>query len=237
MPRAFTFLPVVALLSLSPVVSGATAPSVFPDESLDYSVNWPSGLSLGEVHWKAHNAGTAQSPSWEFSAEIDAHIPGYGIVDTYRSSAGGSYCTDKVSRDIQHGSKTSSETETVDSKQLTVTRTTSNGGGQSTFTVPDCVKDALSYLFFVRHELASGRVPPTQTVLLGAPYEVKLTSLGASTIKSGERSIETDRMGCSIQGPTAKVDGEIFFARDAVRTPLLIKIPLPMGAFSVELEH
>jgi hypothetical protein len=226
-----------ALLLLVPATAAPPATVVFPDETLDYNINWPSGLGLGEVHWKAHNSGAAQSPYWEFSAEIDAHVPGYALVDSYRSSAGPKYCLETLTRDLQHGSRKSSDTVVVDQKALTATRTTANGGGASTFTVPDCVKDALSYLFFLRHELVSGRVPPNQTVLLGGAYEVKLTYLGTSTVKSGDRSFEADRVGCAIQGPSSKVDAELFFARDTVRTPVMIKIPLAMGTFSVELSH
>jgi hypothetical protein len=220
-----------------PVVQAATANAPIPDENLDYSINWPSGLSLGEAHWKAHNSGTAQAPVWEFGFNAEAHIPAYGLSDSYYAKASGAYCTDKLSKDEQHGSRKTDETETVDPKTLTATRTPSSGEGVSTLTVPDCVHDALSFLFFTRRELLSGRIPPSQTILFGGRYEVKLTPLGEEKIRSGDRTYDTDKYGCHVQGPSSSVDMDIYFARDAVRTPVRVRIPLAMGAFSVELEH
>ena len=227
------------LVTLAGVATGraASAPAPIADETLDYSVNWPSGLSLGEAHWKAHNAGTAQAPSWEFSLDVDAHVPAFGLSDSYHSQASAAYCVAKLSRDQQHGSRKTSETETVDPKTLTATRTPSSGDGVSTLTVPDCVHDALSFLFFTRRELLSGRIPAPQTILFGGRYEVKLTPLGQEKVRSGGRSFDSDKYGCHIQGPTSSVDLDIYFARDSVRTPVLARIPLALGAFSVELEH
>jgi hypothetical protein len=99
------------------------------------------------------------------------------------------------------------------------------------------VKDALSFLFFTRRELLSGRVPAPQTILLGGRYEVKLTPLGQEKIRSGDKTYDTDKYGCHVQGSGGAVDVDLYFARDSVRTPVLARIPLAMGAFSVELEH
>jgi len=219
------------------LVAAPAAHPPIPDESLDYSINWPSGLSLGEAHWKAHNAGTAQAPVWDFGFDLDAHVPAYGLTDSYHSKASASYCTEKLTKEMQHGSKQTGEAETVDSKTLTATRTPLTGDGVSSFTVTDCMHDALAYLFFARRELVSGRIPAPQTILFGAKYDVKLTALGSQKIRAGDKSYDTDKYGCHVQGPASSLDLEIYFARDAARTPVLVRIPMAMGAFSVELEH
>jgi hypothetical protein len=36
-------------------------------------------------------------------------------------------------------------------------------------------------------------------------------------------------------GPTSTIKFEMYFARDAARTPLLIRVPLQMGSFAMEL--
>ena len=215
----------------------AAVPS-FPNEALDYSINWPTGLSLGEAHWKARNIGSVQSPVWDLDMSFDARIPGFALINSYRAVTTGNYCMDKLTREIEHGSIKTTESETIDHKNSTVTRkTTSNSGGESTFTVPDCVRDALTFIFFTRQELLSGRIPPDQTVLLGAPYDVHLTYLGTQKVKSGERTVDADRVGCAIKGLASAINAEIYFARDAVRTPLSIRMPLTMGTFSLELVH
>jgi hypothetical protein len=229
------FLPWLAIATS--FAATPTSHTPIPDESLDYSINWPSGLSLGEAHWKAHNSGTAQVPAWEFGFDVDAHVPAYGLTDSYRSKTSGEYCTDKLTKDQLHGTRKTGETETVDAKTLTATRTAAVGDGVSNLTVPGCVHDALAFLFFTRRELVSGRIPAPQTILFGNKYEVKLTPLGQQKIRLGDRNYDTDEYGCHVQGPTALLDLNIYFARDTVRTPVLVKIPLAMGAFSVELEH
>lgn len=227
-------LAIAAIVFLAGVVRAA-AP-VFPNETLDYTINWPTGLSLGEAHWKARNIGSAQSPVWDFDMSFDARIPGFSLINSYHAVTAGHYCMDTLTRDLEHGATKTTESETVDHKNSTVTRkTTSNGGGESTFAVPDCVRDALTFTFFARQELASGRLPPNQTVLLGGRYDVRLSYLGTQKIKAGERTIDADRVGCAIKGAASDWNVDIYFARDAVRTPVSIRLPLPMGTFSLEL--
>ncbi len=208
----------------------------FPNEKLDYNINWPSGLSLGEAHWQARNIGSTQAPVWDLDLSFDARIPGFTLINAYHAVTTGNYCMDKLTRDIEHGSRKTTETETLDPKTLTVTRkTTSNSGGESTFTVPDCIRDALTFVFLTRHELLSGRIPPNQPVLLGSKYDTRLTYLGSQKVKTGDVMVDADRVGCDVVGPASRLNVEIDFARDAVRTPVLVRIPLSMGTFSLEL--
>jgi hypothetical protein len=39
----------------------------------------------------------------------------------------------------------------------------------------------------------------------------------------------------SVKGPKSDFTVEVFYARDAARTPLLIRIPQPVGTLSMEL--
>lgn len=229
-------LHLIVVIATTAFAASAPAP-VFPNETLDYSINWPSSLSLGEAHWKAHNAGNSALPRWEFDLSAEAHVPGYGLLDQYHGrSSGPNFCTEEFGRQLQHGSRTSSETVTVDSKDRTATRKTTNGG-ESHIKIPECVHDALAFLFYARQELVNGRIPPQEVVLLGSAYQVRLKFLGIQPVKIGDRTVDADRVSCDIKGPVASLTGEIFFAHDAVRTPVLIKIPLAMGTFSLELQR
>lgn len=214
--------------------SAPTSAPAFPNESLEYNITWPSGVVLGEARWTSRNIGSIQNPVQDTDLTFDARIPGFTLINSYHSVTTGNYCLDKLTRDIEHGSTKTSESETVDPKTKTVTRKTESGG-ESTFAAPDCIHDALTLMFLTRRDLAAGRIPVNQSVLLGSKYDVQMTNLGPQKVKSGDRTVDADRIGCDIKGPSANLSVQIDFARDAVRTPLTISIPLAMGTFRLEL--
>ncbi|HWE50863.1 MAG TPA: DUF3108 domain-containing protein [Bryobacteraceae bacterium] len=201
----------------------------FTDEDLNYSINWPSGLSLGESHLHARHSGS----NWNFELDIDAGIPGYQVKDVYRAQSTGSFCSLSFDRNTSHGNRKAQEKETIDGPEAT--RSSLNGGGVSRVPVPDCVKDALTLLYFARHELGQGRVPNPQQMLFGGLYQVKLDYAGAQTIQVGDQSAESDKVICTVAGAATSFKFEMYFARDPARTPLLIKAPLAMGMFAMEL--
>jgi hypothetical protein len=205
----------------------------FQDESLHYSIKWPSGLSLGDVAFTAHRGG----PGWTFSVAIDAGVPGFRISDRYRSAATVALCTAELERDISHGGRKTSEKTTFDQAGRTAHRVTvfPDGGGKSDFDLPSCGRDALTFLYFAREELGQGRVAPAQQVFLGAGYSVTLRYAGEATVRLDEKPSVADRVLISVRGPKADVSAEAYFARDAARTPLVVKLPLSVGTFSMEL--
>ena len=201
----------------------------FTGENLTYSVNWPSGLSLGEAHLRASREGA----NWSFDLMLDASVPGFDVNDHYHSSATPDFCSISFERTSTHGTRKTQETETVADGQ--VTRQTANGGGKSNFKAPACVKDALTFLFFARRELGQGRVPPTQQILYGPLHTVRLDYVGAPVIQIAGKPEQSDMLICTMTGPASTIKFEMYFARDAARTPLLIKVPLQMGSFAMEL--
>jgi len=206
-------------------------------ETLHYSVNWPSGLSLGEATIASEHSQTADkgSEAWRFGLEIDASVPGFAIRDNYHSSAAGELCTVEMFKSITHGKKKNEEKITFDQQKNTITRETT-GGGKADTSVSACARDALSFLQFVRRELAQGRVAPEQQVVFGSQYQVRIVFKGAQTIKVADKTVETDRTTATIKGPATDLTVEIFFARDAARTPVLARLPLALGTFTVELQ-
>jgi hypothetical protein len=203
----------------------------FTDETLSYSINWPSHLSLGDAHLSARHSGS----NWNFELTLNADVPGFSVKDTYHSTDDNNLCSASFDRASSHGSRKTNESETIDSANNRAQRTTSNGGGASTITVPACIKDALSFLFFTRRELGQGRVPPTQQILLGGLYEIRLEYAGAQQIPINGVQKLADKLNCSVKGQSSTTSFEVYFDRDAARTPLLIRVPLAMGAFSMEL--
>ena len=202
----------------------------FADEALTYSVNWPSGVSLGEVRLNARHAGSR----WLFTMSVDAGIPGFAVKDTYTSSATSDLCATMFERDTRHGPRHSQEKETIDIVSNKVTRTTVDGG-ESTFAAPACVRDALALLYFTRRELGQGKVPPAQQFLFGGLYQIRTEYGGAQKIQVGEKLNDSDKVLCTVKGPSSDFQFEAFYARDPARTPLVIRVPLSSGRFSMEL--
>jgi hypothetical protein len=211
---------------------GAAAQPGFPaaDETLNYSVNWPSGLSLGEASISAHRAGDR----WEFELNLDAAVPGFSVSDRYRSIVSADLCSLEFDRNTTHGRRITREKTTVDYGKGMARRATVEGG-KTEIPVSGCARDALEFVFYLRRELAQGRVPPAQTVLFGSPYQVKLEYGGVQTVSVNEKRQEADRVAVTVKGPASGLNFEMFFGRDAARTPLVVRVPFALGVFSMEL--
>jgi len=225
-------VPVIAILMMTRIAPAAALTGFpFTDEDLSYSINWPSGLSLGESHLHAKHSGS----TWNFEMDVDAGVPGYQVKDVYRAQSTAAFCSVLFDRNTSHSGHKAQEKETVGDGQAT--RDSLNGGGVSQLPVPDCVKDALTMVYYARHELGQGRVPNAQQMLFGGLYQVRLDYAGAQTIQVAEQPAQTDKVVCTVTGAASSFKFEMYFARDAARTPLLIKAPLAMGTFSMELVH
>jgi hypothetical protein len=220
-------------------VSGAAqAQSGFPwqNESLRYTMNWQSGLSIGDATLTAHKG----DEGWSFEATVNAGVPGFAINDKIHSSATQSLCSNMLERDFSHASKKTREKTTFDQKAGSAERVTllPDGGtkpGRSTFDISSCARDALTYLYYARVEMGQGRMVPAQKVYFGSAYNVKIDYTGAQSILVEKKMTVTDHMAVSVRGPKSDFTFEVFFARDAARTPLQVKVPLSMGTFTLDL--
>ena len=208
-------------------------------ETLHYSVNWPSGLSLGEATLRSDQVVSVRSViGWTFGLNLDASVPGFAIRDQYSSTADVDFCSWQLDKKTARGIRTSEERVVFDPKKNTAARETIRGGqvaGTGQLSVPLCARDALTLLQLVRKDLAQGRLPSPQPAILGASYQVRLEYLGTAAIRLGKQQTDADRFRTSIKGPASDLTLEMFFARDAVRTPVMMKIPLPLATFTVEL--
>jgi len=199
-------------------------------EVLNYSVNWPSGLSLGDAQFKAGGG----EPGWQFEFTLDAGIPALQIRDRFHALADAQFCSERLEKDSARGPRKSRETVKYDAQKAVAIRHTRDGG-TSEVAVPDCVKDGLTFLYFVRRELAGGRLPPPQTINFGAAYQITARYSDSPQIESGGVRQPTDRIAFSLRGPASQHSFEIFFARDPARTPLLVRVPFALGTFALEL--
>lgn len=208
-------------------------------ETLHYSVNWPSGLSLGEAEISsvAPTGASGQETPWSFMASLDASLPGFPLRDHYSSTATSAFCSLSLTKEFEHGGRKGSEKETFHSDTNTVTRETRPNGGKTDLQVSACAKDALTFLGFLRHELAQGRMAPAQAVVFGAVYQVRAEFMGTQEIKVSDRRVEADKMQINFKGPASDYTFELYFSKDPARTPIFARLPLPLGAFTVELIH
>lgn len=218
--------------------SAALAQTGFPwqGESLHYTINWQSGLSLGEANLVANKS----DQGWTFEASVNAGVPGFAIADNIHSKTTSSLCSEQVERAFNHGPNKTREQTVFDQKEGTAERTTlfPDGGtkpGKSSFSIPSCARDALAFLYYARVELGQGRITPPQQVWLGSAYSVRTDYTGSESIKVGDKPATTDHVVVSVRGPKSDFHCDVYYARDAARTPLLIRIPLPLGVFNVEL--
>src|SRR5260370_23314295 len=177
--RHTSFLLLGALaLSAAPV----SAPG-FNNETLRYSINWSSGLSLGEAQLHATLLKPGQDPERRhLEFELDAAVPGYAVSDRYRSDASSDFCSAEFQRTTTHRKKKTDEKTTFDAQSGTATRQTV-GGGKSELKSPTCGKDALTYLYFVRRELVQGRLPPSQPGFFGADYQLRAEFAGTQKFR------------------------------------------------------
>lgn len=204
----------------------------FTDEDLNYAIVWPTGVSLGEAHLHARHTGD----KWNFSFTLDAGIPGYTVRDSYHSDIVPDFCSTSFDRTSTHGSHVVSEKETIDRERGIATRGPLSGNGAGNqVAVPACVKDALAYLFYSRREMGQGRVPAAEDVLLGALHPIRVDYVGAPVIKMNGKDVQTDEVTCTWNTGSSAYSFDVYYARDAARTPLRITVPFAVGKFSMEL--
>ncbi len=222
------------LISALVLFAAPVSESTLPNETLRYSVNWPSGLGLGEATLSASSARAADGTQrLHFRFDLDAGVPGFAVSDRFRSDASEAFCSAEFQKTTSHGSKRVDDKEKFDPNTGTVTR--GSGDGQTQISANPCGKDALAFLYFVRQELSQGRLPPRQTVFFGAPYEIKLDSAGTESVKIGNSSVQADHLKATVTGPSSNISFDLYFLQDRARTLALVRVPLAMGTFSMEL--
>lgn len=219
----------------APAVPAAPAAPAPKSESLRFNLNWPSGLSLGEGELTS----TIGAGGWTFAMKLDAAIPAFPIAEAAKAAAGADLCSTELVKEATRGRRKVGEKTTFDSAKLTATRKTTNmpDGGKTEVRINACAKDALTFIQFLRRELAAGRLPQAQPVYYGSGYQTRLQFIGTQRVRSGSEYVDADKLTAFIKGPASEFTVDLFFARDASRTPISITIPVAIGKFTVEFER
>jgi hypothetical protein len=215
---------------VAPAVAGSETVPFASGERLVYEITWPSGLSLGEVEFRAQGV----TNGWEFQARVSATLPNLEVRDEYHAAADGGLCSLELEKDALHGAKRVQESVVFDQQNHKAHRKTKNGG-ESDFDVPPCVRDGLTFLYLLRSEIGRGRIPPPDDLNFGAQYQVSMTYAETREIEVAGELVKSDRILVDLTGPSSQRSFEIFFGQDAARTPLLIRVPFELGTFSLKL--
>ena len=80
-----------------------------------------------------------------------------------------------------------------------------------------------------------GRIPPPDDLYFGAGYLVSLTFAETLNLSTARGNQEAEKILVDLSGPKSQHSFEIFFAKDAARTPLLVRVPFDVGTFSLKL--
>lgn len=204
-------------------------------ETLRYNVNWPSGLSLGEATLTTDNADASAAPR-KFQLNLDAAIPGFAVADEVISLTKPDYCSIRLDTKLKHGSRLRQERTEFKPEEGYAERQTAKGG-KSKLPLNACGRDALGFIYYLRNELKLGRIPGNQTIFFGSAYQLQFKYGGAVNVPLGSGAEPADKLDVMIVGPASKTAIEVFIGRDALRTPLLFRVPLPLGAFTMELQR
>src|SRR5260370_38275518 len=145
---------------------GVCLASLSHAETLQFNINWPSGLSLGEAKLAASKGDSL----WNYDLVLDASIPGFKVEDHFRAAATQEQCSVEFEKDSLHGLNQTREKTTFDPAKGMATRQTQGGGGKSQLAISACPHDALTFLFYLRRELSQGRLPAPQEIFYGNKY-------------------------------------------------------------------
>jgi hypothetical protein len=200
-------------------------------ETLRYDIVWPSGLRLGDATFTANS----NQAGWSFSADFSANLPVLAIEDKYQSKADFSLCSTSFKKIVSHGQKKQNEEVTFQQDENRALRRNLADGTTQDLIVPPCARDALTYLYSLRHDLAQGRVPPPDDLNFGSQYQLSVSYVETRQIESGGKLQQADRLLVDVYGAKGTVNIELFLAQDAARTPLLIHVPFELGTFSLKL--
>ncbi len=217
-----------------PLAAQAPLGPVPTQEELRYALAWPSGLSFGSASFRAQFA----EPGWRFEFELQASLPEIEINDRAISRTDSRMCGQEFEKYILHGHRRASErlrfrpgsVERVNLEQAAP-------GQPGAMPARDCARDALAFVYFLRTELAAGRIPPPGTVYFGAGYQVRLKHAQARWLAWGGERRLADEIRVSLRGPASEHELSAYFGRDEARAPLLFQMRFDAGKFTLRLQE
>ena len=169
----------------------------FENEQLRYSINWPSGLSLGEAQLGASRQKTETDAVGRLHFTVrpgcrSSRLSRFGPLSARKRPVNSARSSFR--RTATHGPKKTDEKETFDPAGRH--RNPRDHRRRKVGAEDACLWPRMRWPSFTScaSELSQGRMPPTQTVFFGAAYEVRLDFAGTQSIKLGDKPVEADRV-------------------------------------------
>ena len=164
-----------------------------------YEINWPSGLSLGEVEFKAQSV----TNGWEFKARITATLPNFEIRDEYRARTDG-YALFAGTREGR-SARLARIQETVEFDQAAHTATAKpKKAATANSTSLPARATRLTFLYLLRSEIGRGRIPPPDDLNFGSQYQVSMTYAETRDLEVAGEMVKADRILVDLTGPASQ---------------------------------
>lgn len=201
-------------------------------EDLAYAITWPSGLSVGSARFRARPKGDG----WRFEMTVEASVHEFAVDDAFVSETDANLCSSKFEKHVRHGARRAHEAlrfadGTVERTNLDPVRP----GPPGTASVGACARDALAAVYYLRQDLAAGRLPAPGTVHFGAAYDLRLEYEQTRWLPWDEGRRRADLIRVKVRGPASRLEFLAYFGRDAARTPLLFQARIDGESFVMRL--
>ena len=200
-------------------------------ETLTYRLLWPSGVLLGEAVFQVSTRGKELN----FQVTVEARIPQYRLSHSLAAVATQEgLCSLQFHQKAEQGTRRSEDSMQFD--QATHQARRIRGGQTTTAPVPECARDPLTLVYYVRSQLAAGKPLGLGTTHWGRNFDVRLERVGSETLQIGGTRRPAEKFQVSYSTANSERKFAVWFSTDAARTPLRFTVPTTLAEFTAELE-
>ena len=200
-------------------------------ERLVYRLLWPSGIPMGEAVFEV----SSQGDELHFQATVEVRLPQYRFNSMFSAvAAREGLCSLQFHQKLEEGSRSSEESMEFDQTAHQVRHI--RGRNTTTATIPKYARDPLTFLYYVRSRTAAGQAVESSSVHYGIGIALQLGQGSPGTVKVGGALRQSEKFEVHFPARGRERTVEIWFASDAVRTPLQFTVPTSLADFKAELE-
>ena len=203
----------------------------FEGEQLVYRLLWPSGIPLGEAVFEV----SPQGDQLHFDVSLEARLPQYRFNATFSSVAErDGLCSLQFHQKIEEGKQSSEESMEFDQKAHRVRRI--RGRNTTTETIPECARDPLTFLYYLRSRAAAGQPVGSSRIHYGKEIALQLDRDGPGTVTIGGSRKQGEKLEVRFPARSGERTVEVWLSSDSARTPFLFTVPTALADFRGELE-
>jgi len=223
----------LALPGFARAQSPASVPGFAPfeGERLVYRLFWPSGIPLGEAIFEV----SPQGDNLRFEATLEARLPQYRFNSTFSAvAAREGLCSLQFHQKIEEGKQTSEESMEFDQTAHRVKRI--QGRNSTTAAIPECARDPLTFLYYLRSRTAAGQSVDSSRIHFGKEIALQLDQDGTATVSVGGVPKQGEKFEVHFPARGGERTVEIWLSSDPSRTPFQFTVPTTLADFRAELD-